>query len=448
MYQMNHRAVQNTVPLADRHRNLSDMLRAAGYDPVMVGYTTTTPDPRSTSATDQRFFSLGDMMRGWRPIAQFDPDMAEYFAWVRSKGFKLPNNPRDVWQPSSGAAARGVTREPSRIPAELSDTSYFTERALSHLEGCGDKPWFMHLGYWRPHPPYAAPAPYHDRHDPADMQAPRRAATAEAEARQHPLLDFYIRTTPRAMFFQGASGLTAEMTEAEVRQTRATYYGLMEEVDDNIGRVLRWLDETGQRDNTLIIFTSDHAEQMGDHYLFGKVGYFSESYHVPMVVCDPDPRARASRGRVVDAFSEGIDCVPTIMDWLGQQIERTVDGRSLLPWCRGETPSDWRRQAHYEYDFRDVYYSAPEAALGLHMDRCSLAAIEDSRYKYVHFAAMPPLFFDLEDDPFQFRNLAGDAAYAPLVRDYAQKMLSWRLDHAERTLTGYRASPEGLIVRR
>lgn len=64
LYQMNHRAVQNTVPLDDRHRNLSDMLRDAGYDPVMVGYTTTTPDPRSAPATDPRFSALGDMMRG------------------------------------------------------------------------------------------------------------------------------------------------------------------------------------------------------------------------------------------------------------------------------------------------------------------------------------------------------------------------------------------------
>jgi arylsulfatase A-like enzyme len=447
LYQMNHRAVQNTVPLDDRHRNLSDMLRDAGYDPVMVGYTTTTPDPRSTEHTDPRFSSLGDMMRGWRGIAQFDPEMAEYFAWVRSKGFKLPDNPRDIWQPSTGQIERGATAAPNGIPAELSDTSYFTERALSHLEGRGDRPWFMHLGYWRPHPPYGAPAPYHDRYDPADMPAPRRARTPEEEARQHPLLDFYIRTTPKAMFFQGASGLTADLTAAEVRQTRATYYGLMEEVDDNIGRVLDWLDRTGQRDDTLIIFTSDHAEQMGDHYLFGKVGYFDESYHIPMVICDPGPDAAGSRGRVVSAFTEAIDCVPTIVDWLQAKPERSLDGRSLLPWCRGGTPADWRSHVRYEYDFRDVYYSKPEADLGLHMDQCSLAVIQDEDFKYVHFAALPPLFFDMRRDPFQFENLANNAAYASRIRDYAQAMLSWRLNFAERTLTGYRASPEGLIVR-
>ena len=448
LYQMNHRAVQNTVPLDERHRNLSHMLRGLGYDPVMVGYTTSTPDPRSTPHTDPRFSSLGDTMPGWRGIAQFDPEMAEYFAWVRSKGFKLPSNPRDIWQPAEGGVERGVTPAPNRIPAELSDTSYFTERALTHLEGRGDRPWFMHLGYWRPHPPYAAPAPYHDRYSPSDMPAPRRAGTPEQEARQHPLLDFYIRTNPKALFFQGASGIASDLTEAEVRQVRATYYGLMEEVDDNIGRVLRWLDETGQRNDTLSIFTSAHAEQMGDHYLFGKVGYFDESFHIPMVVCDPSAAADASRGRVVSAPTEAIDCVPTIVDWLDGELERSLDGRSLLPWCHGETPSDWRRHVHYEYDFRDVYYSKPEAELGLHMDQCSLAVIQDEEFKYVHFAALPPLFFDLRRDPHQFENLAEDPAAVSRVRDYAQAMLSWRLNFAERTLTGYRATPEGLLVRR
>ena len=78
------------------------------------------------------------------------------------------------------------------------------------------------------------------------------------------------------------------------------------------------------------------------------------------------------------------------------------------------------------------------------MDESSLCVVQDARYKYVHFAARPPLFFDLEADPHQFRNLAEDPAHASLVKDYAQRALSWRLRHAERTLTGYRAAPGGL----
>ena len=103
---------------------------------------------------------------------------------------------------------------------------------------------------------------------------------------------------------------------------------------------------------------------------------------------------------------------------------------------------------HYEFDYRDIFYSKPESALGLHMDQCALAVSQDEKYKYVHFASLPPLFFDLSADPNQFRNLANDPGMAPKVLHYAQKMLSWRQTHAERTLTGYASSPDGLRVRR
>jgi arylsulfatase A-like enzyme len=120
----------------------------------------------------------------------------------------------------------------------------------------------------------------------------------------------------------------------------------------------------------------------------------------------------------------------------------------LLPFIHdGATPADWRTEVHYEFDFRNIFYSQPERRLGITMDESSLAVVQDEHYKYVHFAALPPLFFDLRDDPAQLRNVAEHPSYAPVMLRYAQKMLNWRLQHADRTLTGYAASPDGLISR-
>ena len=166
-----------------------------------------------------------------------------------------------------------------------------------------------------------------------------------------------------------------------------------------------------------------------------------------MIVRDPRPEANASRGQIVEQFTETVDCMPTILDWLGGPIPRQVDGRSLLPFCRGETPADWRTEVHYEFDYRDLFYSKPESWLGLPMDDCALAVIQDEAYKYVHFTNLPPLLFDLKADPAELRNLADDPAHQGTVLSYAQKMLSWRMRYAERTLTHYAASPEGLVVR-
>jgi arylsulfatase A-like enzyme len=229
---------------------------------------------------------------------------------------------------------------------------------------------------------------------------------------------------------------------------RASYYGLMEEIDVHLGRVFQHLKDSGQWDDTLIILTCDHGEQLGDHHLLGKLGYFDESFHIPMIVRDPDASANGTRGQIMRQFTESVDLMPTVLDWIGQECPRACDGHSLLPFLRdGGAPDDWRREVHYEFDFRNVFYSKPEEKLGLTMDQCALAVVQDESWKYVHFAALPPLLFDLANDPGQFHNLAEDPAHAVTVRNYAQRMLNWRLTHAERTLTGYAATPEGLMLR-
>lgn len=446
LYQMTHRAVQNTIPLDARFTNLGHELRRNGYDPALIGYTTTTPDPRTTGPNDPRFFVLGDIMDGFRPVGAFEPYKEAYFAWMTSKGYKLPENPEDVWRPRAGEP--GATREPGQMPGELSDTAWFTERALTYLNGASTRNWFLHLGYYRPHPPFVAPEPYNSMYNPADMAPPVRHATVEEAAAMHPLHKFYIDTVNQRGFFQGAGGLGSAMSEQEVRVMRATYFGLMTEIDDHLGRVFDYLKQSGQWDDTLIIFTCDHGEQLGDHYLLGKLAYFDGSFRIPMIIRNPDHAAESTRGQIVDRYTETVDTMPTILEWIGAEIPRQCDGRSLLDFTYGAEPANWRTEVHYEFDFRDIFYSKPEGILGTAMDQSSLAVVRDDDYKYVHFAALPPLFFDLKKDPAQLRSVAGDPAYASRMLEYAQKMLNWRLAHADKTLTGYRASPHGLEARR
>jgi arylsulfatase A-like enzyme len=445
LYLMNHRAVQNTVPLDARHTNLGKQLRLIGYDAALIGYTTSTPDPRSTGPRDPRFTTLGDLMDGFRSVGAFEPNMDGYFGWLAHQGYLLPPRREDIWLPEGEDAVPGATDRPCRIPATLSDSTFFTERALTYLKGRGDKPWFLHLGYYRPHPPFIAPAPYNRMYAPSDMPAPVRNPRWQEEAAQHPLLDFYLRGTSQGSFFHGAGGAATALEEASIRQMRATYAGLITEIDDCLGRVFAFLKETGQWDETMIVFTSDHGEQLGDHWLLGKVGYFDESFRIPLVVKDAGRNARA--GQVESAFTESVDVMPTILEALGGSIPRSCDGRSILPLLDGPAPSDWRELLFYEYDYRDVHYSRPEGELGLHMDESALCVVQDARWKYVHFTALPPLFFDLQADPHQFVNLADSRAHSGLVKEYAQKALSKRMRHAERTLTHFRATPQGLEER-
>ena len=113
----------------------------------------------------------------------------------------------------------------------------------------------------------------------------------------------------------------------------------------------------------------------------------------------------------------------------------------------GQTPTGWRNEAHWEIDFRDVNHGIPEKALGIHLNECYLNVIRDEDYKYVHFAALPPIFYDLRKDPYELHSVASDPAYTDLVRQYAQKMLSWRMVNDERTLTGMKVGPGSVTER-
>jgi arylsulfatase A-like enzyme len=301
------------------------------------------------------------------------------------------------------------------------------------------KPWITHLSLLRPHPPLAAPEPYNRLYDPAKMALPERSHTVELEAQQHPFLDYCL----------GLERIRAPESDRVIQRMMASYYGLMSEVDDNLGRLFELLKSSGQWDSTLIIFTSDHGEQLGDHWLNNKLGYFDQSYYIPLIIRDPRPAAHSTRGKQFDAFTESVDLMPTILDWLGIDIPAQCDGQSLLPMMHsGEVPESWRREVHWEFDFRRMSNASTAGAFDCSAHQLSLTVIRDHQYKYVHFTALPPLFFDLQQDPQEFVDLADNPDYHSLVLEYAQKMLSWRMKHTDRGLTETLLTAQGPVTSR
>ena len=184
---------------------------------------------------------------------------------------------------------------------------------------------------------------------------------------------------------------------------------------------------------------------LGDHWQLSKYSYFDQTFHVPLIVRDPHSEA-ARRGRVVDAFTESVDVMPTIVDWLGLEIPSTCDGESLLGLCRSEESIPWRSEAHFALDFRNFTDDNEGPILGLKPDQCAFTALRDEHFKYVHFTALPPLFFDLNEDPMEFNNVAEVPAYQEQILEYAQKLISWRMNHEDRGLTHVRLTPTGPVT--
>jgi arylsulfatase A-like enzyme len=442
LYLMHHRSVNNGTPLDHRFTNIAREARSAGYDPVLFGYTDTTVDPRTvTDPDDPRLRDYEGVLPGFRPeVVLTGADRGPWLRWLAGRGIDVPADPLDLFEPLPGypgADDHGESWAPCRFPAEATETAFLTERVVDWLDRRDHEPWFAHVSYIKPHPPYRAPEGYHDAYDPDDGPAFTRHDRRDDEMAVHPI-----------MF--GALHLAGcPVDEREARQLRATYWGNMAEVDHQLGLLLDHLDASGMASDTLVVLTSDHGDQMGDHWLVEKLGWFDESYRIPLLVVDPRPEADATRGTVVDAVTESVDVMPTLCEWMGIEVPVAVDGRPLQPFLHGAgAPDDWRTEAHVQWDFRDPVDHLAEDFYGITMEQCSLDVLRGPDFKYVHVGDGSSLYFDLTDDPHQLHDRSTDPAMADRVAEARSRLLTWRLHHDDRTLTGHLVTEDGLVVRR
>jgi arylsulfatase A-like enzyme len=218
---------------------------------------------------------------------------------------------------------------------------------------------------------------------------------------------------------------------AAMRHLKAQYFGMVAEADFQLGRLWAALENAGQWDETLVLVTSDHGEQLGDHGLIGKSGFFEQSFHIPCLVRGPN----VAPGLVVDAFSENVDVFPTLAQAMGLEVPAQCDGAALTPLLRGETPDWWRTAAHWEFDWRSASISRNDGvphAWDRRLERRNLAALRTNEAAYVQFGDGAGIAFDIAADPTWRTPLATAEAVLPL----AQAMLAWRAQHADRTLSG------------
>ena len=450
LYQMNNRVCVNGSPLDSRHDTLALAFRRHGYDPVLFGYTDQSQDPRSVHPNDPKLTSFEGLLPGFSWRVSIPEYQYPFLSWLRSKGHKEALTTTNMNIPESGVddPPRGL---PPRFEAAHTETAFLVEefqRWLSeqslHTTRQKDHRWFAHVSFLRPHPPFAVPPPYDKLVKASDVGPFAGATDPEITAAMHPLLDWIIETNPKHQFIPGTTGFVREWTQDNLKQIAATYYGMVAEVDAQIGSMMQSLQENGCSDNTVVIFTSDHGEQLGDHTLLGKHGFFDSSYHIPLIISDP--AAGKTHGSRVSEFTECIDIFPTLMERMRADTPPQLDGRSLQPFISaGATPSNWRDAAHWEYDFRSVSNAGAERRFNLSHTQCNLSVLRRADAKYVHFAGLPPLLFDLSDDPDETNNVAGLKQYQSLQLDCAQQLLSWRAEHLDQTLALTELTSDGAV---
>jgi len=425
-YVSSHGATHNRVPLSVGEVTLGWHLRESGRTLALAGKTHMLPDARGM----KRLLLDGQdelavlLREGWFTLVdRHDGHHAEtdsaYADWLRAQGY----DSRDPWTDyviavtdEQGRTQNGWkmrhARHPARVKDEHSETAYTTDRAIDFMDAQGDAPWVLHLSYVKPHWPYIAPAPWHAMYAP-DQCLPVSRDAAERGPGAHPVL----------REFQNEEVAQSFQMDDCIATVRPAYQGLIAQLDHHLGRVWAALDRLGRWDDTLVVFTSDHGDYLGDHWLGEKELFHDCIQRVPMLVVDPSGAADATRGSVDDRFVEAIDVVPTILETLGlPPQDHLLEGRSLLPLLRRIHLDGWRDAVFSELDYS---FREARTILGRKPNECRAIMVRTDRWKYVWWQGYRPMLFDLANDPRERRDLGDDLTYAPIFREMEDRLNAW-----------------------
>jgi arylsulfatase A-like enzyme len=463
-YTHSHGAQWNGYPLRVGEHTLGDHLRKIGMGCHLIGKTHMRADKdgmarlgmSETSEIGLRQSECGfdsyireDGLVPVGPDGFYDDRRSPYNEYLKSKGYGGENPWHDhanAGRTIDGDIASGFLMKNADMPANVreedSETPWLTSRTIDFIEEQGDTPWLAHVSYIKPHWPYIVPAPYHQMYDTKDVQALNRD-DAELE-NPHPVYEGFV-TNRIGQAFQ----------KAEVRDVVIpAYMSLIKQCDDQLGRLLKHLENTDRMKDTMIVLTSDHGDYLGDHFMGEKDLFHDCSSKVPLIIYDPSSAADATRGSVCDELVESIDCAATFIEAAGGEVpDHIVEGRSLIPFLHGETPDKWREFAISEYD-----YSITPAAtkLGLEPRDCRLFMVADKKWKMMHAeGGFRPMLFDLENDPNELDDLCSDGRAPDDVIDLMYERLghwgrrmSQRVTKSEQDIKGMngRSGRRGVLL--
>jgi len=313
----------------------------------------------------------------------------DYADWVRSKGYILGE----------------LTRNIEGVPAELHQTTWCAEKTIEFIRQECDGPWLASVNIYDPHPPFNPPQVYMEMFNPAKMPGSLFRKTDLQQQKKLEAVDFQSKCqSPEELDIrnpiQPRSPLPESQTERaslgkrDAKTLQAAYYAMIKLIDDQLGRIMEVLEETGQRQHTVVIFTSDHGEMLGDHGLIQKGCRFYEGLvRVPLIFSCP---GYFEQGLKSEALVELLDKAPTLLELAGLEVPERMQGRSLLPILRGQADPNPQRQF-----VRCEYYDALDQP-----DGTFSTMYRNQRHKLVvYHGHQHGELYDLQEDPHEFDNL-------------------------------------------
>jgi arylsulfatase A-like enzyme len=381
-----HGVLNNGVPAHPGEIFLPSILKHYGYHTAISGKLHYTPVE----------FDYG-FDQFWSFSAEGPTPELGYSAYLRKK-YSSPAK----WPKVEGSCpwpddALGQDVGLFKYPREDFETEWITDRSIDHLRSRQGKPqpWFLFTSYLKPHSPSVEPEPYFSMYDPAKMPIPKLPPNA-AELRRKQT---------------GQSRRHYVDNEEMMRRISAIYFGAINHVDDQIGRLLQELSKLGMADDTLILFTADHGNMLGDHGRWFKGLQYEGSVHVPLLWKGPKGAAE-NTGRTIEKPVDTTDLVPSILETAGIPIPEGVQGRSFVKLARGRD-AGWKPRV----------FSQLRSGMVL-----------DGTWKLIdnspNLDGLGPFeLFDLRSDPKEQRDLSGDPKHRERIAAYQKELAAWRASH-------------------
>jgi len=363
----------NFGPRFDRDQvPLPRALRQAGYHTWHVGKWHSEGRPKDCGYEE----SLGLFMLGAKPVPGVD------HTGRRATGYQGA-----VFQTDDGKLfpEKGVGLTPD-ISREFADA------AISFIRRQPAEPFLLHVNFTAPHDPLLIPPGYEGKYDPAKIPLPPNFLP------EHPFDHGNFRGRDELLF-------AWPRTSTEVRAELAAYYAVISHLDEQIGRILAALKDTGQLDNTVIIFSSDQGLAMGSHGLRGKQNMYEHTVGTSLIICGPGVPEGARR--TAQCYLR--DLYPTICEMAGAEVPAVVQGKSLVPVLRDDK--------HTLYPAIFGYFGPVQRM------------IRTDQWKLIYYPEIDRYqLFDLGIDPYELKDLSGDPQHATALRDLRAKLTAWQKD--------------------
>jgi arylsulfatase len=414
-YAHSHHNRVNYTPLDRREVLMQPRLKEVGYRTGVVGKLHYYPPTREEAI--RTGFDAVELHDG----SSITDLWSDYVKWQRANDPQKLKNYRAL----ANDIAPGKNPFRSMLDAKYTDTAWTGERSRAILKdlAAGAEPFFFYVSFWKPHSPYEVAAPYDSMYDGVQIPIPETVSLETTKNLPLPVQKLAMR------------GGLPDLNREQVEWAYRSYYATITHVDREIGELLDALEATGKADNTIIVFSSDHGDQLFEHTITGKNCFFDSSVRVPFMVSWP---GRIKTGQVHDELIETVDLLPTLFELVDIPEPREVQGRSFAPLV-----ADVGRayEPHAEVFSENIIpevitgrkmqmeYEKGKGVAGIRHPDAKMVRTE--RWKYCYYPDGYAELYDLRVDPLEKSNRAGQAGVKEVEMDLRTRLLNWMITSDE-----------------